>query len=156
MYKNNAIVKLLNFSKKYLIDKSSYISSGIFALVTALIVGTSSYAIAAESDNKNATDDTQATIEEVIVSVRKRSEPVQETPIAITALSAEQLEQRNLTNLMEVGTYIPNVTMNTSPSASGGGNNSQIYIRGIGQTDFLFTTDPGVGVYVDGVYFPRT
>ena len=95
-------------------------------------------------------------IENTIVVVRKRAENMQETPIAISALTAVQLEERNLTNLMEVGSFVPNVTMNTSPSSSGGGNNSQIYIRGIGQSDFLFTTDPGVGLYVDGVFYPRT
>jgi len=94
--------------------------------------------------------------EEVVVTARRRTERLQDTPIAITALSARDLEARNLTNLMEVGRYAPNVQMSVSPGGSGGGNNAQIYIRGIGQTDFLFTTDPGVGIYVDGVFHPRT
>ena len=130
--------------------KSNITCVGSFAILATLMTSTSSYAYAEENDNDGFA------IEEVIVTARKRSESVQETPIAITALSAGQLEKRSLTNLMEVGAYIPNVVMNTAPSSSGGGNNSQIYIRGIGQSDFLFTTDPGIGVYVDGVYHPRT
>ncbi|MCF6214974.1 MAG: TonB-dependent receptor [Emcibacter sp.] len=120
----------------------------------ALMAGTSSLAYAQQAEE--ADTDMISSLEEIIVTARKRSENIQETPIAITALSTAQLEKRNLTNLMEVGAYIPNVVMNSSPSTSGGGNNSQIYIRGIGQSDFLFTTDPGVGIYVDGVYHPRT
>jgi len=121
-------------------------------VLAALMTGTSAYA----ADEAVAPEEATFAIEEIMVTARKRAESVQETPIAITALSAGQLEKRSLTNLMEIGAYIPNVVMNNSPSSSGGGNNSQIYIRGIGQSDFLFTTDPGIGIYVDGVYHPRT
>ena len=124
------------------------------AAILALGAGTSSFAYAQQTET--ADSERSIEIEEVIVTARKRSEGVQETPIAITALSATQLEQRSLTNLVEVGAYVPNVIMNTSPGSSGGGNNAQIYIRGVGQSDFLFTTDPGVGIYVDGVFHPRT
>jgi len=46
--------------------------------------------------------------------------------------------------------------MTTGAGGSGGSSNLQVFIRGVGQTDFLFTTDPGVGIYVDGVYYPRS
>ncbi len=95
-------------------------------------------------------------IDEIIVTARKREESLQETPISISAFTATDLAQRNLTNLVEVSRFAPNVLMNTAPSSSGAGNNAQIYIRGVGQSDFLFTTDPGVGIYMDGVYLPRT
>jgi len=128
--------------------------TGTCAVYAALITGTSSFAYAQEADDVDQAS--PFALEEIIVTARKRAESVQEMPIAITALSTTQLEQRSLTNLMEIGAYIPNVVMNTSPSSSGGGNNLQIYIRGVGQNDFLFTTDPGIGIYVDGVYHPRT
>jgi iron complex outermembrane receptor protein len=95
-------------------------------------------------------------IEDIIVTAQRREESLQETPISISVFTTEELRQRNLTNLMEVSHFAPNVVMSTASSGSGGGNNSQIYIRGVGQTDFLFTTDPGVGIYMDGVYLPRT
>lgn len=121
---------------------------------SAFLASTSSFVYAQQDEGPGNVRETE--IEEVIVTARKRAEGVQATPIAITALSATQLQQRSLTNLVEVGAYVPNVVMNTSPSSSGGGNNAQIYIRGVGQSDFLFTTDPGVGIYVDGVFHPRT
>ncbi|NOX51941.1 MAG: TonB-dependent receptor [Gammaproteobacteria bacterium] len=128
--------------------------TSICAVATILTTAPAHDVIAQQSGEVDATN--RGVIEEIIVTARKRSESIQETPIAITAFSANQLEQRNLTNLVEIGAYTPNVVMNTSPSSSGGGNNAQVYIRGIGQTDFLFTTDPGVGIYVDGVFHPRT
>lgn len=110
----------------------------------------------AEEQGTDGTPSSDAAIEEVVVTARRREESLQDTPVSITAFSSVELESRNMTSLDEVGAYIPNVKMNKSPSSSGGGNNIQIYIRGVGQTDFLFTTDPGVGIYVDGVFHPRT
>lgn len=95
-------------------------------------------------------------LEEIIVTARKREESLQETPIAISTFSAADLEARSLDSLMDVGAYVPNVSMATGQGGSGGANNGQIYIRGVGQSDFLFTTDPGVAIYIDGVFHPRT
>jgi iron complex outermembrane recepter protein len=95
-------------------------------------------------------------VDTITVTARKREENLQTVPIAITAFTGESLLERGLTNLMEVGSFAPNVNMAAAAGGSGGGTNAQIYIRGIGQTDFLFTTDPGVGIYIDGVYHPRT
>lgn len=97
-----------------------------------------------------------AALEEVVVTARRREESLQQTPVAVSAFPAEEIRARSLTSLMDVGAFAPNVVMASGQSGSGGGMNGQIYIRGIGQADFLFTTDPGVGVYIDGVYLPRT
>ncbi len=94
-------------------------------------------------------------LEEIVVTARKREESLQVTPIAVSAFSSVELEQRSMTNLMEVGSLAPNVLTGVGSGGSGGGNNGQVYIRGIGQFDFLFTTDPGVGIYIDGVYHAR-
>lgn len=125
--------------------------AGLTALTASSIGANSALAQGAEAENESSVG-----IEEIIVTARKREESLQEVPIAITAFTADALEKRSLTNLMEIGAFVPNVQMNTSPGGSGGGNNAQIYIRGIGQNDFIATTDPGVGIYVDGVYHPRT
>lgn len=95
-------------------------------------------------------------LEEITVTARKMEEGLQNTPVSITALSAGALEARDLTNLSEVGNYSPNVYMSFTTGGSGSGSDALIYIRGVGQSDFLFTTDPGVGIYIDGVYYART
>ncbi len=117
---------------------------------------TTALAALAAAFSFGAVGESYAAVGEIVVTARKREESLQQTPIAITAFTGESLLKRGLTNLMEVGSFAPNVNMATAPGGSGGGTNAQIYIRGIGQTDFLFTTDPGVGVYIDGVYHPRT
>jgi len=96
------------------------------------------------------------TVEEITVTARKREESLQHTPVAVTAFTGEGLEARNLTDLMGVADFAPNVDIRSSNAGSGSGSNSQITIRGVGQLDFLITTDPGVGTYVDGIYFARS
>lgn len=95
----------------------------------------------------------QAKVEEIVVTARKKEENLQKAPIAITAFSQEILEDRQLFNVSEVAQYVPNLL--TSSSAAGTASSASFTIRGIGQVDFITTTDPGVGTYLDGVYLAR-
>ncbi len=99
----------------------------------------------------------QATaLEEIVVTARRRAESLQDTPIAVSAFSGRDLEQKSLNNLMDIAGFAPNVSVSAGASSGGGSNSSSIYIRGVGQTEFLATSDPGVGIYVDGIYLPRS
>lgn len=95
-------------------------------------------------------------LEEIIVTAQRREERMQETPVSITAFSADSIRELSVNDLSDIGDFTPNMNFSNSPGGSGGGNNAQIYIRGVGQNDFLITTDPGVAVYMDGVYVARS
>ncbi|MBB6522399.1 iron complex outermembrane receptor protein [Pseudoteredinibacter isoporae] len=95
-------------------------------------------------------------IEEVTVTARKREESLQDTPIAVTAFSGEGMEKRGMTQLNGIAAYSPNMSFQSNPSFGGASNAASIYIRGVGQKEFLPTTEPGVGLYVDGVYIARS
>ncbi len=95
-----------------------------------------------------------AQLEEVLVSARKREESLQQTPVAVTALTAETIDDAKLFNIRDIEQLTPN--LNFVVGADGSGSSLQAYIRGVGQFDFVVTTDPGVGVYIDGVYLART
>lgn len=97
-----------------------------------------------------------AELEEVVVTARKREEKLQETPVSITAFTAVQLEQPGFSDLTDIGRSAPNVTFISGSGSTGGSANAQVFIRGVGQTDFLFSSDPGVGIYVDDVFFARS
>jgi len=96
-----------------------------------------------------------AAIEEVVVTARRREERLQETPLAVTAFTPGQLTARNIDRLDQIARFTPNLIFDAGTGNTGGSANGQVFIRGIGQTDFLFASDPGVGLYVDEVYFPR-
>ena len=98
----------------------------------------------------------QETIEEIIVTSQKREQNVQKVPIAVTAMTAQTMETRALTNVSQIGDFTPNVFMDYTSPFSGSTNVLSPTIRGIGQNDFAFNLEPGVGVYVDGVYYART
>ena len=95
-------------------------------------------------------------IEEIIVTAQRREESIQRTPIAVTALSGADLDARTTFDLADVGEYVPNLDFSTATQSSRSSFVSSVFIRGIGQTDFIVTTDPAVGIYVDGVYYGRT
>src|SRR5690606_34516243 len=95
-------------------------------------------------------------VEDIIVTARKRAENLQDTPIAITAFSAAGIEARGLTNIAEINSFAPNLTFRNTAAFAATSSASSIYIRGIGQQDWALATDPGVGVYVDGVYVARS
>ncbi|MFK7957098.1 MAG: TonB-dependent receptor [Lysobacterales bacterium] len=98
----------------------------------------------------------EGTLEMIVVTARKREENVQDTPISITAFSAGDLAARQITNVGQLADATPNLTINTSASFSGSSSTPAIFLRGIGQVDFTLNTDPGVGLYVDGVYISRS
>ena len=93
-------------------------------------------------------------LEEVIVTARFREELLQETPLAITAVSAVEIEQRGFTSAYEIGLAVPNTSLR--PAQAAYGNTMTAYIRGIGQYDFLPEFEPGVGIYFDDVLHPVT
>jgi iron complex outermembrane receptor protein len=93
-----------------------------------------------------------AQIEEVVVTARKREESLQDTPVSITAFSAEALEARHIDRLDGIAAATPNLSIDSGTFVSASSAAAGIFIRGIGQVDFTLTTEPGVGVYLDGVY----
>jgi iron complex outermembrane receptor protein len=95
-------------------------------------------------------------LEEVVVTARRREEGLQEAPIAISAYTGESLEYRGVARLDEIAKFVPSLTLENNPSFGGAANSAAIYLRGVGQKEFLPTTEPGVGLYVDGVYIARS
>ena len=92
-----------------------------------------------------------AGVAEIVVTAQFRETNLQNTPISITAVNADQLRQRSITNVLDVAQAAPNITM--TEASNGGGRSNQAFIRGIGQSDFSFAFEPKVGFYIDDVYF---
>ena len=88
---------------------------------------------------------------EITVTARFRAENLQSTPLAITAVSGQTLELRGLQKLQDIGNVAPNVYMRTQGTQEG--PTPAIGIRGVLTTDFSFSGEPGVAVYIDDSYF---
>ncbi len=92
-------------------------------------------------------------LEEVIVTARKRAESLQESPVAVTALSASALREAGVKNLYDLNQIAPNIEVQAGNGNAGGIAN--IYIRGVGQRNTGPNIDSGVGIYIDDVYLGR-
>lgn len=88
-------------------------------------------------------------IEEVIVTARKRDESVQDVPVLVTALSAEQIREKDLTSLEKVAAATPNFNIGRASNGSG----AQITLRGIGSSSTSIGIEQSVAVIVDGAYY---
>ncbi|PBN43230.1 TonB-dependent receptor [Sphingobium sp. D43FB] len=95
-------------------------------------------------------------IAEIVVTAQKRAENVQDVPIAISAFTAESLQERAVGSVSQLSAIAPNVNLDAGTPFSGSTAVLAAYIRGIGSDDFAFNIDPGVGIYLDGVYLART
>lgn len=91
---------------------------------------------------------------EILVTARKRQENIVDTPLSISAYSSETLANRGVPNIHQLDTISPSLTVTNF--GAGNVSDATIFIRGIGTADHLILTDPGVGVYIDGVYLGRS
>ena len=92
-------------------------------------------------------------IEEIVVTASKREQGVYDVPAALSVFDGATLAERGIADLVDVGKFVPN--LNVTTFSAGHTSSANPFIRGIGTQDHLITTDPGVGVYVDGVYLGR-
>jgi iron complex outermembrane receptor protein len=97
--------------------------------------------------------DTQAGgLEEITVTARRVRENLQDTPIAVTAFTGGLLEERQIFKTDQLDQVVPNLQFSNNAQLAGNNSSSQVFIRGIGQSDPTSTVDPGVGLYIDDVY----
>jgi iron complex outermembrane receptor protein len=88
----------------------------------------------------------------ITVTARKREETLQDVPVAVTAFSAQKLDDFNVEDLSDLDAQVPNLTVY---AARGSSSTITAYVRGVGQADPLWGVDPGVGIYLDDVYIAR-
>lgn len=126
------------------------ISSFAFRLLTAAAVG-GAVGLSGPVFAQGVSD--EPLFDEITVTAKKREQSIYEVPVAVSAFSGEEIQSQGITDLTDIGKFVPNLNV----TGFSGGHTSSVnpFIRGIGLQDHLITTDPGVGVYVDGVYLGR-
>ena len=107
----------------------------------------------ANSGAAAAEESTVEAIEEVVVTARRREEALTDIPVAITALDEAAIRARGVTELNQVEKFAPNIVQTNFGQGNTG--HAAVFMRGIGLQDHIITTDPAVGIYLDGVYLGR-
>ncbi len=126
-------------------------SAWLFATAAVIAAGTSHAALA--EDQGAALSATASTEDEVIVTAQRRATNLQQTPIAVTALSSQALTQANIATTQDLMQVVPSLQVSTQTAADGGGSAS-FFLRGMGQQRSGNGSGPAVGVYVDDFYYP--
>lgn len=126
--------------------------SSAIVLTAALVSANGAHAQEAAGDPPTGT----AKIDEIVVTAQKRSENVQDVPIAIAAFSGEALQEKGIGEISQLANQTPSVQLSNSSQIVSSPSSLSGFIRGIGQDDFSTQFEPGVGTYVDGVYLART
>lgn len=124
--------------------------------VCTIMASMTPYSVACAQSDQNTQNSAQAELSEgdtrdIVVTAQFREQSVQRTPLAITAISSALLQERGQTNIQQAADQIPSVTL--KPTAASFGPGLVASIRGIGQYNFSPALEPGVGVFVDGVYY---
>jgi iron complex outermembrane recepter protein len=143
-------------------SRASKLKKGCAALAATASLATIAGPVFADPDPQAAkttstvtTSATNEGLEEIVVTAQFRRENLQIVPIAITAVTAQTMDERNMTTLTDVANIAPNVTMFVNSAAFGKTNAA--FIRGIGQGDFnLAGAEAGVGIYLDDVDYATT
>ncbi len=88
----------------------------------------------------------------IVVTASKRETTLQETPIAVSVTSSEQIEQSQVRDLLDIQTLVPSLRVNQLQSSA----NTNFIIRGFGNGANNAGIEPSVGVFIDGVYRSRS
>jgi iron complex outermembrane receptor protein len=98
------------------------------------------------------TDNGSNELQEIVVTASKRSETLSKAPLAVSALSQDQLTQEGITSAKDLTKEVPNLSL----AVNGVGDAVVINLRGIQSSNIFPDGDPAVAVYVDGINIPRT
>ena len=93
-----------------------------------------------------------AQLGEIVVTARRRSENLQNVPLAVTAVGADAIRALDISNLEDLNSLVPNMKISAGRATA---STISVYIRGVGQSDPLWGFEPGVGIYIDDVYIAR-
>lgn len=127
-----------------LLTRASLLASAFACLTAAPAFAQDSATPAASTDD----EDTAA----IVVTARRREETLISVPIAITALSGQQLADKGAMDITALADTVPNVTLEPSRATN---STLSAFIRGVGQQDPVSGFEQGVGIYLDDVYLNR-
>ena len=104
------------------------------------------------SPNVSFAQEDVTVLEEIIVTATKRSQTLQETPVAVTVTTAETIEQAQILDINDLQSVVPSLRITQLQSST----NTNFVIRGFGNGANNPGIEPSVGVFVDGVYRSRS
>jgi iron complex outermembrane receptor protein len=131
--------------------KSRLLKSLLLTCLMGTIAGGVSHANAADQ-TADSNPSAKPVLEEIVVTARKRDESLQSTPVAISAITEEQLAEQHADTLVDIAQQLPNIQIFRQAAVGGV---ATTYLRGFGAATNDPSVDPPVAMYVDGIYIPQ-
>jgi iron complex outermembrane receptor protein len=100
-----------------------------------------------DQQGTNSTTTDSGALEDIVVTAQKREQNLQDVPVAVTAITADKLVNRNVTTVSDLPRLAPSLTVTTGAVPT----NNSINLRGIGTVSFSTAIEPSVAVIVDDV-----
>lgn len=135
--------------------KTNYLSAPRVRLMAGVCLAAACWTPTANAQENAAaiTQNDGTQLGEIVVSARRTQENLQTTPVAVTALSGELLDQLNVKDVVATAQFTPNLAISAQ---TGSITAASVYIRGIGNSSPYAVSEQGVGIYLDGVYIARS
>ena len=119
----------------------------LYSSVAAVALASSPALAQAQSDKPTS----EIAPAEITVTAQKRTERLQQVPIAVTAISGAKIAEQGGINLETAQTIIPTLNIQKSGTTL----NQSLYMRGVGTATFSIAAEPSVSTVVDGVVYAR-
>jgi iron complex outermembrane receptor protein len=115
-------------------------------------VGLGALAFAVSLPGIAVAQDDDGTVDTIIVTAQRTEQSLQDVPNAVTAITQENIENRQVADVTDIQYLVPNISL---AAGTGTANSARIFLRGVGEDESRGAVDPAVGIYVDGVYIGR-
>ncbi|WP_298669769.1 TonB-dependent receptor [uncultured Sphingomonas sp.] len=117
-----------------------------FFIGAILLSGTSAFAQTAEPAGASDAD------ADIVVTAQRRAERLQDVPLAVSAITSDDMKVRQINNTLDLVNYVPNLIGHNNTAL---GTANTYSLRGLANTESISTFDPPVGTYVDDIYIAR-
>ena len=121
-------------------------------LRVAAMAASSALALSGGSAFAQTAPTAETGVSDIVVTAQKREERLQDVPIAITAITSTDLENKQVSNLSDIRDLVPNLYIE---QALTGTTTPKMYLRGLGVVNQVFSFDTPIGIYFDDVYISR-
>jgi iron complex outermembrane receptor protein len=124
-----------------------------YSVLLVALAGSMPVAVLAQSAESAATSAIDnGELQKVMVTARRREETLQDVPVSVTAITADQISKQGIPDITALATQLPNTTLKSSRATN---STLTAFIRGVGQADPLAGFESGVGIYLDDIYLAR-
>lgn len=142
----------MNVNRLLLLTTSAMACSTIFAAPVVAQTTAPEAAATTTAEPQAAAPQTQAGLEEIVITAQKREQALQDVPIAVTAMTGATMAKAGVVDMKGVATLVPSLKVVENSQPIG-----QSYrVRGIGSDPNIPTFEPEVGLFIDGVYMQRS